>query len=363
MAAGQDIGKLLGGLAGAIKGAQKDAIANRLMTDESIGEQPGAGVTQSLGKLGEDGTGGGGDGTTTQDLGPVDSTFTNPATGNVEPLQGSDDDLRSAIAASQLSGSGPTVGAAGGPQPAATSPNFSLRPEDLTASGPANANTVGSLIHTGGTQELDLQKEVLAMRLAKSKAAADAAGAPLETATRRAQLANIQSEIEARKNKGKEVDLEKNPPPATSINSEPVINQTQLNKHFEKTYGNGVVGSVISSINEPDKIDDPKNRGTQITNPNASAVSGDTFQYGSGNSRKSMPLGDAVIMVKQLNALRLKQGLPALRVPGEQDQTIGASAGNPYIAKNNLDVYSQPPGRWVRLPNGKVAQVPERRLP
>src|SRR4029077_20125567 len=112
--AGAQIGKLLGGLGSAIQEAQKNALANKLMTDESIGEQPGAGVTQSLGKLG----GSDGSSTTPIDLGitPVDQTFTNPATGNVEPVQqdqgAGDDELRKAMVASQLqsSASAPTAG-------------------------------------------------------------------------------------------------------------------------------------------------------------------------------------------------------------------------------------------------------------
>jgi hypothetical protein len=70
-------------------------------------------------------------------------------------------------------------------------------------------------------------------------------------------------------------------------------------------------------------------------------------------------MADAQIYTRQMNALRLKQGLPAFRVPGE-DQSVGAAADNPFIAKSNLDVYSRAPGTWIKLPNGKIAQVPGR---
>jgi hypothetical protein len=71
-------------------------------------------------------------------------------------------------------------------------------------------------------------------------------------------------------------------------------------------------------------------------------------------------LAQAQVYTRQANVLRLRQGLPALRVPGE-DQTVGATPDNPFIAHNNLEVYSRAPGTWIRLPNGQVAQVPARK--
>ena len=51
MEIGQEVGKMLGGLSQAIKGAQADSAANQLMTQQNISAQPGAGVTQDLGTL------------------------------------------------------------------------------------------------------------------------------------------------------------------------------------------------------------------------------------------------------------------------------------------------------------------------
>jgi hypothetical protein len=70
----------------------------------------------------------------------------------------------------------------------------------------------------------------------------------------------------------------------------------------------------------------------------------------------SMPLSQAQMYAKQINALRLKRGLPALRVPGE-DQRLGATPDNPYPAKNNLDIYSRAADTWLRLPNGKITHL------
>lgn len=385
MQAGQEVGKLLGGLAGAIKGAQKDALANKLMTQESIGDQPGAGVTQDLGKLPPDGSGGDSSGgaTTTQDLGtaPIDPTFTNPATGDVQPLQqdqgASDDELKRAMVAAQLQSStaAPTVGNAP-TTPAAQTPSapsggdFSLNPSDYSAGGTAfgdkgsSAGTVGGLIHTGGTQEMDLQKEMLAMRLqkqgaqervaaAQAKAADDAAKASgtgqyaVAAAIKRAQLAKAQA------------DLQKNPP-AVNIASEPVIDINQLNNHIDGIYGKGSANDIAATLNVEPMMNDSNNPGQKIPNPNAPVVTGNSVEVGPKNHRITMPLSQAQIYAKQFNAQQLRQGLPPIRVPGE-DQTVGATAANPYPAKNNLDVYSRPPGTWVRLPNRKIAQVPERK--
>jgi hypothetical protein len=371
---GKDIQGLGTALAQGIQEARKNALANQLMDEASIGDQPGAGQTMSLGKLGGDGGAG-----QTQDLGtvPADSTFTNPATGNVEPLQQdqgvSDDDFSRAIAAARLqsSPSAATVGNA-----PATSANgrlggdFTLNPSDYSAGGTAfgdtgsSAGTVGGLIHTGGVQEMELRKEMLAQRLqqeaARAKAADEQAKASgtgqyaLEAAQKRATLAHTQAETEALKNKpAKE---EKNPP-AVNIGSEPVTDQGQLNRHIDGIYGNGTANDIAATLNEPDTIADPTDPTKTIANPNAPVVTGNSVAVGPEKHRVTMSLAEAQIYTKQANALRLKQGLPAYRVPGE-DQSVGATAANPYPAKTNLDVYSRAPGTWVRLPNGKIAQVP-----
>jgi hypothetical protein len=376
---GKDIQGLGTALAQGIQEARKNALANQLMDEQSISEQPGAGQTFSLGKLGDDGSGGSSGAGTAQDLGtlPADQTFTNPATGNVEPLtsQGPGDDLSQAIAAARLQGSSsaPTIGSADlnqaiGASRAASSlsgSDFTLNPSDYTGGtafgdkggGPG---TVGGLIHTGGVQEWDLRKAMLAQQLqqaaAKAKAAdaqAEASGTgryALETAQKRATLEKTQMEIAAGKNKpGKE---EKNPS-AVNIASEPVIDQNQLSKHFDGIYGNGTFSDVMSSLSNPDtapqEIKDSNGVTTAVT-------------VGPEKNRITIPIGDAQSYVKQQNALRLKQGLSAFRVPGE-DQSVGATAGNPYPAKSNLDVYSRAPadssgnGGWVRLPNGKITHL------
>jgi hypothetical protein len=420
---GQEVGKLLGGLAGAIKGAQKDALANKLMTDQSISEQPGAGVAQDLGKL-PDGSGGDGGGGAAsddqlrqamaasqlsssfgqpQDLGqlPSGGPMTPGPSGAQEPVPtpapDSSGDLASAMAASRLGG-GPTVGTmAGGPQPNANPPpgaagiggtDFSLRPQDLATSGPANTQTVGGLMHTGGVEEMNLQKEMMAMQIQKqgaqartaaiqakaADAAAKAAGTgiyALPTAQARADLAKTQLAIEQAKAKAGQPD--KNAQPA-NITEEPVTDQNQLTNHIDGLYGKGTTANIAATLNEEPTIPDPKNPGgtmpdpnnpgqtipAAIPNPNAPAVTGDSVTVGPKNRRITMPITQAQIYARQANVLRLKNGLPALRVPGE-DQTVGRTADNPFIAHNNLEVYSREPGTWIRLPNGQVAQVPARK--
>jgi hypothetical protein len=126
------------------------------------------------------------------------------------------------------------------------------------------------------------------------------------------------------------------------IGSEPVTDQSQLVKHFDGTYGNGSFGKVISNL---DQVDTTSNPGF--------------VSFGPSGKQIKVPTSDAQVYVKQQNALRIKQGLNPFPVPGE-DASLGSSVTNPYPTKNNLDVYSRPPGSWVTLPNGKVAQVPNR---
>jgi hypothetical protein len=188
--------------------------------------------------------------------------------------------------------------------------------------------------------------------LQKQKAQADAADAQAEAsgtgryaigaALKRAQLAEANQRIAAGKAGPK---AEKNPP-AENIGSEPVIDQNQLVQHFEGTYGKGSFADVMSNL---DQVDTETSPGFVIVGPPDKPVA-------------KIPIGDAQVMVKQANALRLKQGLSAFRVPGE-DQTVGVTAGNPYIAKSNLDVYSRAPatadgkGGWVKLPSGGITHL------
>jgi hypothetical protein len=110
---GQSIGKLLGGFGDAIKQARQDAVANQLMDTQAIANQPGAGVTKDLGTLPAD-TGA-----------APDDNWTLPNT------------------------SGPVQGATDG--------------------------TVGSLIHTGGVDEMKLRQEAAKEQLSQQNVQAEIA--------------------------------------------------------------------------------------------------------------------------------------------------------------------------------------------
>jgi hypothetical protein len=126
------------------------------------------------------------------------------------------------------------------------------------------------------------------------------------------------------------------------IGSEPVTDQSQLAGHFDGTYGKGMFSKVMANINTA-QVDDP-------ANPKTVTIT-------AGDKPINIPFSDAQVYTKQLNALRNRQGLAPFPVPGE-DPSIGADQTNPYPTTNNLDVYSRPPGSWVKLPNGNIAQVP-----
>src|SRR5206468_6847025 len=126
------------------------------------------------------------------------------------------------------------------------------------------------------------------------------------------------------------------------IGSEPVSDQGQLVSHFDGTYGKGAFSKVMANIHTAKLSDD-----------------GNTVAIGPPDKPiLNIPTSDAQVYTKQLNALRNRQGLTPLPVPGE-DASLGADQTNPYPTSNNLDVYSRPPGSWVTLPNGNIAQVPK----
>ena len=281
--AGQEIGKLLGGLGTAIQGAQKDALANKLMNTEDApraalvdpgdssgggpqpgGPQPAAGdpsdddlrramAADSLSKPSG----------TPQDLGtlpdpsnPQPTLGINMDTNNPQPSMGINPDIAptstdytptaaddtafaKAIAAARV-GSGPTVGSTIPAAPAAiTTGAVAPAPrQNVIAPG---VSTAGTAPHTGGVQEMDLRKEMLAQQLQKQNAALASQKNALDLADRQAEasgtgryaldaakkrktdLAKTQLEIA---NYGK-TKPDKNPP-AVNIASEPVIDPGQL---------------------------------------------------------------------------------------------------------------------------------------
>jgi hypothetical protein len=352
MQIGSQIGKGLGSLGEAIQKAQaqakQDALANQLMNAGPTGQDP---TPQFLGKIG-----GGGP----EDLGtlPADtsSTFTNPATGNVEPLQTGDDNAPIQMPAS--TGSGPTVGSQMDQPATSTDISGDLTLPTSDGLGP----TVGSLIHSGGLAEMKLRQAMQKSVLADAIQQATLGKTQAQTADVLARTAGTGRYVPkpaAPAKPGKPAPVG----PAVNIGSEPVTDQDQLNKYIEKTYGSGSASQLASSINEQPTIPDPDDPSKMIPNPRSPVITSDTVSVPVGKNKNiTMRLDEAQTYVKQANALRLKQGLSAYRVPGE-DQTVGATADNPYIAKNNLDVYSRAPGTWIRLPNGKVAQVPNRVAP
>ena len=381
--AGQAIGKLLGGLGTAIQGAQKNALANKLMTDQAIASQPGAGQTQDLGTLDGSQSGGPQPGPPANapdpDPDPIQQppqTFSNPSTGNVEPLQGQAPqfttqdmpDLSQAVAQQKTASSLST-------QPSASG-DFTLNPSDYSGGG----QTVGGLIHTGGVQELDLQKEMLAMqgtRQAQALAAqksqmdladrqAEASGTgryAMDAALKRAQLLEAQNRALNPKTAVAKVD--KNAPP-TNFNGEPVTDDNQLNNFVDKQYGSGTSTAITNLISDGSGADAAAVKGPDgkpVIDPLtgqpkiASNLSVPLSKNQSGAVTKSanVSLQDLQTIVRQKNALRKKQGLSLYRVPGE-DQSLG-SITNPYPITSKLDMASRASGTYARL-NGQTYKIP-----
>ena len=404
IASGEAIGKLLGNLGTALQGAQKDALANKLMNTE---DAPRAALVNTGGPQPSQGQG--------VDTGDPNADLSTDLPQNVsQSIGGSAPILNQAIAAQQLSGSPGTVDPNADLStdlPEYVSPTQSVQvpaspslgintdtPATTTYSGtgtdptlasnvaaaqlsssqpsaqptqPSVApgfSTAGTRPHTGGVQEMELMEKMQQMQNAKATAGTAQQEAALRLADARAKAnrtgryamddAIDRANLLAAQKKalGDKVDLEKNPPPATNLDTEPVLNQAQLVKH----YGKDVVGDMTDALSIPSTIKD--NKGNDIPNPEAPAVVGDSLQYGSakkdGTGRNNIPLADAAILTKQLNYLRKKAGQPLLRVPGETDLTLGATQDHPYPVKSKLDMLSRAKGTWVILPGGITKQVP-----
>jgi hypothetical protein len=323
---------------------------------------------------------------------PVDQTFTNPATGNVEPLQGqdtSDTDLASAMTASRLSSgsNAPTVGSL----PAAPSGPTTTRVANVI---PAGVSTAGTRPHTGGTDEMQLQKEMLAMQLQKAqgqRAAAEEADKEaerqgtgrfaLDAAKKRLEMAKLQAEV----NKANQPAKPDKNAPLENLDSEPVGDTKRLGDYVDKQYGNGTYDSLVSAAAGSSSGDDlavaptdpnapvEKNPDGSIktTTPSIFQSNPDgTPKYNADGTRAivpgvsvpiqvskdkivNMPIAEAQTYVRQTNVTRARNGLPLLRVPGEE-QDVGATPNKPFIAHNKLEAQSRAPNTYVRLPNGQV---------
>ena len=407
IAAGEAMGKLLGNLGTAIKGAQQDALANQLMNTQNA---PRAALVSTPGGPQPSQQGG-------TDSGDPDADLSTDLPENVsQAAGGSAPVLNQAVAAQRLSSPGtvdpnadlstdlpdivsPTqsVQVPASPSlgintnaPASTtysgtgtdptiasnvaaarlsSPQPSAQPTQPTVA--PGVSTAGTKPYSGGVAGLSVLEKVqqmqaakasagsaqqeAALRLADMKAKATGTGQyAMNAALQRAQLLAAQTKaLNPKTAVVKPEDI-----PITNLDQEPVNNQAQLNKHVDTIYGKGASAGIASTIMEPAMIDDPKNPGTQIPNPNAPQVSADgqTVTVGPKNKRITMPIGTAQTLVKQQNSLNYKQKQPLLRVPGE-DQTQG-SQENPYPVKSKLDMVSRASGTWVRLPGGQIAQVP-----
>ena len=233
----------------AIQGAQKNALANKLMTDQAIASQPGAGQTQDLGTL-PGGPQPGGPQPSSSGPDPDPDPTANPVPSSVNPdyqpysfTDMPDTSVSDAVAQQKTAAALPSA------QPAPAPSDFSLNPSDYSGGG----KTVGGLIHTGGTQELDLQKEMLAMQgtrqaqalatqkgqmdLADQQAEASGTGRyAVDAALKRAQLLAAQTKAFNPKTAVvKPEDI-----PITNLDSEPVNNQGQLNKYVDTKSGKGL---------------------------------------------------------------------------------------------------------------------------
>ena len=370
IAAGEAVGKLLGGLGTAIQGAQKNAIANKLMNTEDApraalvstpgGPQPG-GPQPSQGV----------------DSGDPDADLSTDLPENVsQSIGGNAPILNQAIAAQQLSGSPGTVDPNADLStdlPDIVSPTQSVQvpaspslgintdtPASTTYSGtatdptlasnvaaarlssvPASAqpaiapgvSTAGTRPHTGGVQELDLMKEMQAMQQAKATAAlasqknqmdladrqAEASGTgryAMDAAIKRAQLAAAQNKV---LNPAATKASTKPDPnaPDVDLTQSPVANQAQLVKAFESIHGTGsFLLQAMNAFNEPAQVPDSNNPGQMMANPKCSGdYTANTVSFGPAAKRTNLPISEAQTFTKQANALRLETGAVLVACP------------------------------------------------
>lgn len=313
LAVGASIGKLISPLAGAIKDMRQDAVANQLMDQQSIGDQPGAGVTQDLGTLPADGS-------TTADSG--------------------------------------------------TSDNWQL-PDSSSPVPGATDGTVGGLLHTGGVDEMKLRQEAVKNQLttqdmqaqiAQRRAAAALAGGRARGGGGvNLGGGNASAWIRNRAGGGQPgatgstagQGTTRGGKPAPYVpNSSDIQNDessddfSKIAADFDTTYGQkGLYGKYqanISNLQPDDKGNYP-------------------LLDAKGNTIATVPGSDAPTWMARTNAARVKSGLQPLGQPAPaSNPTANAPAGtlvNPYAPKDSLGIRAVPYGSYIIDPaTGKTVQ-------
>ena len=400
IAAGEAVGKLLGNLGTAIQGAQKNAIANKLMNTE---DAPRAALVNTGGPQPSQGQG--------VDSGDPDADLSTDLPQDVsQSIGGSAPILNQAIAAQQLSSPGtvdpnadlstdlPDIVSPTQSVQVPASPGLGINtdaPASTTYSGtgtdptlasnvaaarlssvPAPAqpglapgvSTAGTSPHTGGVAEMELMQKMqqmqaakasagtaqqeAALRIADMKAKATGTGQyALPAALKQAQLLTAQTKATAQpKTAVDKTSL------ATNMDTEPVADQAQLVRTYESTHGKGSFDDTVSAFNAPDAVPDPNNPGKTI--PNGPAISGNSVTLNPNSKNPvSLQLNEAQTLAKQLNTRRIAQGLPPIPVPGV-DQSLGTTRANPIPVQSRLDGASIPRGRWIKTPTGQIIQRP-----
>jgi hypothetical protein len=270
LAAGAAVGKLLQGLSGGIQDMQKNMVANKLMNTEDApraalvsapggggdgGPQPAAGDTSDgvdpsadlSTDLPEDVS------TAAPSVQVPPDTINNPGIANQQTVPGTggtysgantDDTLSSGVAAARLN---------------APAPASRISAADWSKQNPG-VSVLGTPKHTGGTDEMALQKEMLAMRLSKSgeaRANAEEARAvakeadPIAKAQKLLELRKTQAEID-KANRPEKPD--KNAPPE-NVDSEPVRDTDQLGNYVNTQYGNGVYEGLVKAASSSSNSD------------------------------------------------------------------------------------------------------------
>ena len=420
IAAGEAVGKLLGGLGDAIKGAQKDALANKLMNTE---DAPRAALVSTGGPQP------GGPQPAGVDSGDPNADLSTDLPENVsQSVGGSAPILNQAIAAQQLSGSpgtvdpnadlstdlpdivsptqsvqvpaSPSLGintdapastaySGTGTDPAlasnvAAAQLSNAQPSAQSATRPAMApgvSTAGTAPHTGGVAEMELMQKMQQMQAAKASAgsaqqeaalrlqdlkdkAAGTGNYSTEGALKRAQLLKAQADAIAA-GKPDTVKVDKNAPPA-NFNGEPVTDDNQLNNFVDKQYGAGTSTAITNLISDGSGADAAAVKGADgkpVIDPLtgqpkiASNLSVPLSKNQSGAVTKS-----ANVSLPDLQTIvRQKNALRkkqglSLYRVPGEDQSLGTIT-NPYPITSKLDMASRASGTYARL-NGQTYRVP-----
>ena len=277
-------------------------------------------------------------------------------------------------AANQLLNQGPTGQPGGGvTQSLGQLPSGDQgAPQDFTlpdTSGGGLGPNVGSLVHTGGVNELNMRMAMAQQQQAQAKQdlADQLTKARIASEIGRSGLIQAQTERAQRPAVTKPTKPGSYQPWSIDANNDPAAdNYSYISADFDNKYGaKGAYGAFSRAYNQltPDDLaGKTENPAMTINRDKDGNVTSYTANDAKSNPVATVPASEAPYWMDRTNAANIRLGQPRIGpmpngVNDNSGQPGGSSQVNPIAVTSNLQARALPTGTWIQLPDGSTRQI------